>query len=136
MAEGKFRVVVVGAGVSGLFMAETLKRAGIDFTVYEKAGEVGGTWRAKTFPRLFVDFLSPQYEFPFQPTSSWSRKCAPAARILPRLKTAALPPLPHQITPATRNGSTSARTPTRPGASASRCGCPATTPASSAGCGR
>lgn len=30
-------------------MAETLKRAGIDFTVYEKAGEVGGTWRDNTF---------------------------------------------------------------------------------------
>jgi cation diffusion facilitator CzcD-associated flavoprotein CzcO len=45
MSERKFRVVVAGAGVAGLFMAETLKRAGIDFTVYEKASEVGGTWR-------------------------------------------------------------------------------------------
>ncbi|HVC52072.1 MAG TPA: NAD(P)-binding protein [Stellaceae bacterium] len=66
MAERNFRVVVAGAGVSGLFMAETLKRAGIDFTVYEKAGEVGGTWRDNTFPGLFVDVLSRQYEFPFQ----------------------------------------------------------------------
>jgi cation diffusion facilitator CzcD-associated flavoprotein CzcO len=38
MADRKFRVVVAGAGVSGLFMAETLKRARIDFAVYEKAG--------------------------------------------------------------------------------------------------
>jgi 2-polyprenyl-6-methoxyphenol hydroxylase-like FAD-dependent oxidoreductase len=37
MADRKFRVVVAGAGMSGLFMAETLKRARIDFTVYEKA---------------------------------------------------------------------------------------------------
>jgi len=29
MADREFRVVVAGAGVSGLFMAETLKRAGI-----------------------------------------------------------------------------------------------------------
>jgi cation diffusion facilitator CzcD-associated flavoprotein CzcO len=44
-------VAGAGAGVSGLFMAETLKRARIDFTVYEKAGEVGGTWRDNTpFP--------------------------------------------------------------------------------------
>ncbi len=35
MAERKFRVVVVGAGISGLFMAEKLIRAGIDFTIYE-----------------------------------------------------------------------------------------------------
>src|SRR5215472_7876723 len=58
MADREFRVVVAGAGVSGLFMAETLKRAGIAFIVYEKAGEVGGTWRDNTFPGLFVDVLS------------------------------------------------------------------------------
>ena len=44
MADREFRVVVAGAGVSGLFMAETLKRARIDFTVYEKAADVGGTY--------------------------------------------------------------------------------------------
>src|SRR5438874_13691289 len=78
MVEREFRVVVVGAGVAGLFMAETLKRARVDFTVYEKAGEVGGTWRDNTFPGLFVDVLSRQYEFPFQPNYDWSRKYAPA----------------------------------------------------------
>lgn len=81
MAERRFRVVVVGAGVAGLFMAETLKRAGIDFVVYEKAGDVGGTWRDNTFPGLFVDVLSRQYEFPFQPNYNWSRKYAPAPEI-------------------------------------------------------
>ncbi|HEY1300656.1 MAG TPA: NAD(P)/FAD-dependent oxidoreductase, partial [Stellaceae bacterium] len=81
MVDRNFRVVVVGAGVSGLFMAEKLKCAGIDFTVYEKAGEVGGTWRDNTFPGLFVDVLSRQYEFPFQPNYGWSRKYAPADEI-------------------------------------------------------
>ena len=74
MADRKFRIVVAGAGVSGLFMAETLKRARIDFTVYEKAGEVGGTWRDNTFPGLFVDVLSRQYEFPFHPNYGWSSR--------------------------------------------------------------
>src|SRR5207302_8830063 len=78
MADREFRVVVAGAGVSGLFMAETLKRARIDFTVYEKSDEVGGTWRENTFPGLFVDVLSRQYEFPFQPNYDWSRKYAQA----------------------------------------------------------
>ena len=86
MGERGFRVVVAGAGVAGLFMAETLKRAGIDFTVYEKAGEVGGTWRDNTFPGLFVDVLSRQYEFPFQPNYGWSRKYAPAAEIWAYIK--------------------------------------------------
>jgi cation diffusion facilitator CzcD-associated flavoprotein CzcO len=85
-AERGFRVVVAGAGVSGLFMAWTLKRAGIDFTVYEKAGDVGGTWRDNTFPGLFVDVLSRQYEFPFQPNYDWSRKYAPASEIWDYIK--------------------------------------------------
>ena len=90
MADRNFRVVVAGAGVSGLFMAETLKRARIDFTVYEKAGEVGGTWRDNTFPGLFVDVLSRQYEFPFQPNYNWSRKYAPATEIWAYVKNVAL----------------------------------------------
>ena len=86
MAERKFRVVVAGAGVSGLYMAETLKRARIDFAVYEKAAEVGGTWRDNTFPGLYVDVLSRQYEFPFQPNYGWSRKYAPATEIWAYIK--------------------------------------------------
>ena len=82
MTDRKFRVVVAGAGIAGLFMAEMLKRAGIDFVVYEKAGDVGGTWRDNTYPGLFVDVLSRQYEFPFQPNCDWSRKYAPAPEIL------------------------------------------------------
>src|SRR5271170_5310451 len=80
MADRKFRVAVAGAGVSGLFMAETLKRTGIDFTVYEKAGEVGGTWRDNTFPGLFVDVLSRQYEFPFQPNTTGRANTRPPPR--------------------------------------------------------
>src|SRR4051812_22651237 len=82
----KFRVVVAGAGIAGLFMAEKLKRAGIDFTVYEKADEVGGTWRDNTYPGLFVDVMSKQYEFPFQPNYDWSRKFAPQPEILAYIK--------------------------------------------------
>jgi cation diffusion facilitator CzcD-associated flavoprotein CzcO len=86
MADREFRVVVAGAGVSGLSMAETLKPARIDFAVYEKAGEVGGTWRDNTFPGLFVDVLSRQYEFPLQPNYDWSRKYAPATEIWAYIK--------------------------------------------------
>ncbi|HVG50179.1 MAG TPA: NAD(P)/FAD-dependent oxidoreductase [Xanthobacteraceae bacterium] len=82
MAERKFKVVVAGAGVAGLFMAEKLKNAGIDFTVYEKASDLGGTWRDNTYPGLFVDVLSRQYEFPFAPNYDWSRKYAPSTEIL------------------------------------------------------
>jgi cation diffusion facilitator CzcD-associated flavoprotein CzcO len=86
MAEHTFRVVVVGAGIAGLFMAEKLKRARIDFTVYEKADEVGGTWRDNTYPGLYVDVLSRQYEFPFRPNYDWSRKYAPGTEIQAYIK--------------------------------------------------
>jgi cation diffusion facilitator CzcD-associated flavoprotein CzcO len=86
MAERKFKVVVAGAGIAGLFMAEKLKRASIDFTVFEKADEVGGTWRDNTYPGLFVDVLSRQYEFPFQPNYDWSRKYAPGTEIQAYIK--------------------------------------------------
>ena len=61
------RVAIAGAGLAGLQISDHLKRRGIDYTVYEKAEEVGGTWRDNTFPGLFVDLLSRQYEFPFAP---------------------------------------------------------------------
>ncbi len=86
MAREEFRVVVIGAGMAGLFMAEKLKRTGIDFCVYEKAGDVGGTWRDNTYPGLFVDVLSRQYEFPFQPNYDWSRKYAPGPEIQAYIK--------------------------------------------------
>src|ERR1700749_5057907 len=82
MSQGTFKVVVAGAGVAGLFVAEKLKQAGIDFVVYEKAGDVGGTWRDNTYPGLFVDVLSRQYEFPFRPNYDWSRRYAPQPEIL------------------------------------------------------
>jgi cation diffusion facilitator CzcD-associated flavoprotein CzcO len=67
-------------------MAEKLKRAKIDFCVYEKAGEVGGTWRDNTYPGLYIDVLSRQYEFPFQPNYDWSRKYAPGPEIQAYIK--------------------------------------------------
>src|SRR5215470_17459673 len=81
MANREFRVVVAGAGRVGAVYGRDMKRARIDFAVYEKASEVGGTWRDNTFPGLFVDVFSRQYEFPFQPNYGWSRKYAPATEI-------------------------------------------------------
>ncbi|KAF8891130.1 hypothetical protein CPB84DRAFT_1816305 [Gymnopilus junonius] len=45
------RVVIIGAGPGGLSCAIALKRKyGFDnFTIYERGGEVGGTWRASLF---------------------------------------------------------------------------------------
>ena len=86
MADGHYRIVVIGAGFGGLTAAEMLKQRGIDFTVYEKADEVGGTWRDNTYPGLYVDVPSRQYEFPFHPNYDWSRQYAPAPEIQAYIK--------------------------------------------------
>ena len=64
----KLDVVIVGAGMSGLLMGIRLRRAGIErFRIYEKASEIGGTWRENRYPGLSCDvpsfFYSADYEF-------------------------------------------------------------------------
>ncbi|KAG2153120.1 uncharacterized protein EDB93DRAFT_1249032 [Suillus bovinus] len=51
------RVVIIGAGVGGLSQAIALKtKLGFhDFTIYEKGSEVGGVWRANTYPGCSSD---------------------------------------------------------------------------------
>jgi len=55
-------------------MAIRLKEAGIDdFTVLERADEVGGTWRDNTYPDCACDVPSHLYSFSFAPNPDWSR---------------------------------------------------------------
>lgn len=48
------RIVCIGAGFSGLIMAYKLKHERpldyVDFTIYEKNPEVGGTWYENVYP--------------------------------------------------------------------------------------
>ncbi len=49
------------------------KHAGIDdFTIYEKADEVGGTWRENRYPGLTCDVPSRFYCYSFAPNPDWS----------------------------------------------------------------
>jgi len=76
------RVAIIGAGMSGLCMAITLRRAGItDITIYEKADSVGGTWRDNTYPGLSCDVPSRFYQFTFAPKPDWSHLFSPGAEI-------------------------------------------------------
>jgi len=76
------RVAIIGAGMSGLCMAITLRRAGItDITIYEKAESVGGTWRDNTYPGLSCDVPSRFYQFTFAPKPDWSHLFSPGAEI-------------------------------------------------------
>jgi cation diffusion facilitator CzcD-associated flavoprotein CzcO len=74
--------VIIGAGMSGICMGIKLKEAGIDsFTIYEKAAEVGGTWRDNTYPGLVCDVPSRFYSYSFAPNPDWSSHYSPGGEI-------------------------------------------------------
>jgi cation diffusion facilitator CzcD-associated flavoprotein CzcO len=67
-------VAIAGSGFAGLGMAIRLKREGIDdFVVFERAHDVGGTWRDNTYPGCACDVPSHLYSFSFAPNPDWSR---------------------------------------------------------------
>ncbi|MFL5346216.1 MAG: flavin-containing monooxygenase [Hyalangium sp.] len=80
-------VAIVGSGFSGLGMAISLKKAGLEsFLLLEKAGEVGGTWRENTYPGAACDVPAHLYSFSFEPNPAWSRTYASQPEILEYLR--------------------------------------------------
>ncbi|WP_327064405.1 NAD(P)/FAD-dependent oxidoreductase [Kitasatospora sp. NBC_01250] len=79
-------VVVVGAGLSGLAAAVTLRRSGFeDVVVLEKSDRLGGTWRDNTYPGCGCDVPSLLYEYSFAP-GPWKRTFATQPEILAYLR--------------------------------------------------
>jgi cation diffusion facilitator CzcD-associated flavoprotein CzcO len=75
-------IAIIGAGMSGICMAIKLLDAGIDaFTIFEKADDVGGTWRDNTYPGLHCDVPSRYYTYSFAPNPEWSRLMPPGSEI-------------------------------------------------------
>jgi cation diffusion facilitator CzcD-associated flavoprotein CzcO len=80
-------IAIIGAGFSGLGMAYYLKQAGLtDFTIYEKAADLGGTWRENTYPGAGCDIPSHLYSFSFDPHYPWSTAYGPQREILDYLQ--------------------------------------------------
>jgi cation diffusion facilitator CzcD-associated flavoprotein CzcO len=77
------RIVIVGAGMSGIAMGVTLKGAGFDnFTICEKGGDVGGTWYWNHYPGLSCDVPSQLYQYSFHLKPDWRRVFATQEEIL------------------------------------------------------
>src|SRR5690606_13008649 len=60
-------VVVVGAGMSGLYALKVLRDQGLRVVVLEKAPGVGGTWYWNRYPGARCDIPSLEYSFGFDP---------------------------------------------------------------------
>jgi len=77
------RIVIIGAGVSGICMGIQLLRNGYrDFRIIEMSDDVGGTWFDNTYPGCGCDIPSMLYSFSFALNGNWSRKYAPQDEIL------------------------------------------------------
>ena len=81
------RVAIVGTGFAGLGLAIRLRQAGRDdFVVFERADDVGGTWRDNSYPGCACDVPSNLYSFSFAPNPDWSRSFSPQPEILDYLR--------------------------------------------------
>ncbi|MEO1136698.1 MAG: NAD(P)/FAD-dependent oxidoreductase, partial [Pseudomonadota bacterium] len=81
------RIAILGAGFSGMGMAIRLLQEGFDnFVIYEKAQEVGGTWRENRYPGVACDVPSHLYSFSFEPNPNWSRRFSPGGEIWDYMK--------------------------------------------------
>jgi cyclohexanone monooxygenase len=73
--------VVVGAGLSGLYMLHRLRKQGLTVQVYEKGDGVGGTWYWNRYPGARVDVKSMDYSFSFdgdlEQEWEWTEKYPP-----------------------------------------------------------
>jgi len=75
--EADFPIAIIGAGFAGIGAAIQLIKAGIhSFTIFERADEVGGTWRDNTYPGCACDVQSHVYSLSFEQSPEWSRRYA------------------------------------------------------------
>src|SRR5262245_2944006 len=80
--ERPLRFAIIGAGMAGILSAIRLREAGLDdFTLYEKADRLGGTWRENTYPGIACDVPSHLYSYSFEPNPDWSHRFSPGAEI-------------------------------------------------------
>ncbi|MFY2859997.1 flavin-containing monooxygenase [Mycobacterium sp. THU-M104] len=77
------RALVIGAGFGGLAAAYELSQHGLaDVTVLEKAADIGGVWRANTYPGAACDVPSNLYSYSFARKTDWGRRYAEQSDIL------------------------------------------------------
>lgn len=66
-----FKVLVIGAGLTGVAAAIKLREAGYDYIVIEKNADVGGTWFENRYPGVGVDTPSHFYSYSWEIWPDW-----------------------------------------------------------------
>ena len=82
----EFDVVIVGAGLAGLYQLLKLRQLGLTAVIIEKADQVGGTWHWNRYPGARCDIPSLEYSYQFdedlQQEWNWSEKYSAQPEIL------------------------------------------------------
>ncbi|RAK61068.1 NAD(P)/FAD-dependent oxidoreductase [Phenylobacterium hankyongense] len=81
-AARKLKVLVIGAGMSGLLTGIRLSQAGIPFEIVESNPDVGGTWLVNTYPGCRVDNANHMYSYSFEPNHAWPQHFSPQPELL------------------------------------------------------
>jgi len=69
------RILVIGAGMSGMLMAIQLLKSGrSNIVIYEKALQIGGTWRDNVYPGLKCDVPAAMFSYSFEPNKEYSSR--------------------------------------------------------------
>ena len=76
-----FKVLVIGAGFSGVCTGTQLNLLGIPYEIWEKRGDVGGTWATNRYPDVRVDTMSTTYQLSFVKKYPWVEHFAPGAQV-------------------------------------------------------
>jgi len=81
-----FDVVVVGAGVGGVYAVHKFSQEGLKVVAFEKADQIGGVWNYNRYPGARVDVDSLEYTYVFSPELyrewRWSERYASQKELL------------------------------------------------------
>lgn len=81
-ALARHKVLIVGAGVSGLAAAIQLDRLGIDYEIVERRDGLGGTWHINDYPGARVDVSTFLYQYKFEKAYRWKSYYATQSELL------------------------------------------------------
>ena len=71
-ASSNLEVLIIGAGMSGILAAIKLAEIGVQYKIYEKNNDLGGTWYENQYPGSRVDIANHFYSYSFEENHQWS----------------------------------------------------------------
>lgn len=85
-SKSQYDVIVVGAGMAGLYLLHKLRQSGFSALALETGDDVGGTWYWNRYPGARCDIESLDYSYSFDPELEkewqWSERYATQPEIL------------------------------------------------------